>query len=207
MHQQLRSASPQSLHHYRTVLHSRRAGHIDSQLHALARHDRYSTSVPCFTLTALSAWTIALLLATVATSLPHRASTSPNRAHRFTTTCSSLPRPLRHLRTVLHSHRAERIDNYAPPRHGRYTTTAPCFTLAELGASTHNYILQLSTVATLPLHRASLSPSGARQSDALSLPRCFDSPRSLHHYRSVLHPYPSWTLPHVDREGSPRSLH
>jgi hypothetical protein len=165
------------------VLQSRRTGRIDSQLHAPAHHGRYVTYAPCFTLAELSAATITLRLATVDTSLPHRASLSPSWAHRLTITCSGSPRSLRYLCTVLHSHRAERIDDYPPPRHGHYTGSVARFTLAELGAFT-------------------ITRSG--------------SPRPLHHYRSVLHLSPSWTLLHVECwthrltipcSGSPRSLH
>jgi hypothetical protein len=180
-----RSGSPRSLLYLGNVLHSRRAERTDS--YAPPRHGRYITtapcstpaergtsihnyllrlttaatftSVPCFNLAELSVSTITPRLATAATSLPHRASLSPSWAHRFTITCSGSPRSILYLCTVLHSRRAEHIDNYAPPRHGRYITTAPCFTLAELGTSIHNYLLRLTTVATLPLHRASLSPS------------------------------------------------
>ena len=131
----------------------------DSQLHTPAHHGRYFTSAPCLTLAELSALTMTLRLATAATPLPHRTSLSPSWADRVTITCSGSPRPLPHLPTVLHSRRAERIDSYAPPRHSRYITIAPCLTLAELSTSILNNMLRFTTVATLPLHRASLSPS------------------------------------------------
>ena len=138
------------------MLQSRRTGRIDSQLHAPAHHGRYVTSAPCFTLAELSAAIITLRLATVDTSLPHRASLSPSWAHRLTITCSSLPRPLLYLGTVLQSRRAERIDDYPPPRHGHYTSSVARFTLAELGAFT--ITAGLATSATsLPLRATPLT--------------------------------------------------